>query len=128
MTSLTAKTKLLSDAELLFFKTLFKAKKRKHSIAIKVRMADLIEFNQSEWQSYGRRLSGMHCDFVLVDKKTTAIICCIELDDKSHQSKSAYERDAIKSEALHKAGIKLLRVAATRAYKTREIKKAIYKD
>ena len=57
-----------------------------------------------------------HLDFVLSDPSTTAINAAIELDDKSHNRKSAKERDAFVSAVLATASIPLLRIPVARQY------------
>ncbi|VAO08446.1 Protein of uncharacterised function (DUF2726) [Klebsiella pneumoniae] len=53
--------------------------------------------------------SQWHCDVVIVDIHTFAIICAVELDDASHQKKHRIRRDILLEEVLRQAGIPLLR-------------------
>ena len=92
---------------------------------MKVRLADLIDCNASAWESHGKKISGMHADFVLVGPKDTRIVACIELDDRSHNAASTYERDKIKINALKNAAIPLIRFPAKRIYDKKAIKTAI---
>ncbi len=85
-------------------------------IACKVRLADLCKPDNHKNITAFNKISKKHVDFVLVSKGTSKVVCAIELDDKSHQSKSAVKRDNEKSYALQSAGISLHRVKAGRGY------------
>ncbi|HFE3534825.1 TPA: DUF2726 domain-containing protein, partial [Klebsiella pneumoniae] len=60
------------------------------------------------WQLF-RMASQWHCDVVIVDIHTFAIIGAVELDDASHQKKHRIRRDILLEEVLRQAGIPLLR-------------------
>ena len=70
----------------------------------------------------GSRKSGKHFDFVLCNKNDSSIICAIELNDKSHQSKKRRERDEFLNFACSSAGLPLIVVKAKRNYTLDEIK------
>ena len=53
--------------------------------------------------------SQWHCDVVIVDIRTFAIVGAIELDDASHLKKYRIRRDILLEEVLRQAGIPLLR-------------------
>jgi hypothetical protein len=53
--------------------------------------------------------SQWHCDVVIVDIRTFAIVGAIELDDASHLKKQRIRRDILLEEVLRQAGIPLLR-------------------
>ena len=56
----------------------------------------------------------MHCDFVLADEETLAVVLAIELDDRSHWQPDAIRRDQFKDAALFAAGVSILRVKVGR--------------
>lgn len=60
------------------------------------------------WQLF-RMASQWHCDVVIVDIRTFAIVGAIELDDASHLKKQRIRRDILLEEVLRQAGIPLLR-------------------
>jgi hypothetical protein len=60
----------------------------------------------------------MHVDFLLCDPTSLQPVAAIELDDKSHQRKSAQERDAVKDAVFATAGLPLERVVVSRGYDT----------
>ena len=53
--------------------------------------------------------SQWHCDVVVVDIRTFAIVAAVELDDASHLKKHRVRRDILLEEVLRQAGIPLLR-------------------
>ena len=60
------------------------------------------------WQLF-RMASQWHCDVVIVDIRTCAIVAAVELDDASHLQKHRIRRDILLEEVLRQAGIPLLR-------------------
>jgi hypothetical protein len=62
-------------------------------------------FNFNEWNNRINRLS---YDFVVCGKDST-VLAAIELDDKSHDSKSRADTDAKKDKATAAAGVRLIR-------------------
>lgn len=60
------------------------------------------------WQLF-RMASQWHCDVVIVDIRTFAIVAAIELDDASHLKRHRIRRDILLEEVLRQAGIPLLR-------------------
>jgi hypothetical protein len=67
----------------------------------------------------------MHVDYVLVAAKTQRIILAIELDDKSHNTPEALERDDIKNGALRRARIKYARIRVENMYNIDNMKKIV---
>lgn len=61
------------------------------------------------FQAWRNRINRMSIDFVICDKRSN-IICCIELDDSSHEREDRKEADAKKEKALRSAGIELIRL------------------
>lgn len=109
---------ILSRAELHFYKTLVKVLPEDISVSTKVRLLDLVKPNESgkNFTIANNKIKSKHLDFVLFNNNSGEILACIELDDKSHSSSSAKERDQIKNFVLESAGLRLLRVPASRDY------------
>ena len=82
---------LFSPAERLFLAALRQVVADNIHIFGKVRVADVIAPGKSllgsDWQKAFNKISAKHFDFVLCQKTDLSIICAIELDDKSHQSR-----------------------------------------
>lgn len=116
---------LLSKGEQAFYQVLLQAIPAGISVCLKVRVADLVDVGDGDWHTYGRPVAGMHIDFVLVDTESSRILCCIELDDKSHSIRSRQERDAFIDAVLASAEIPLVRVKAAGAYQAAAIRKLL---
>lgn len=116
---------LLTKAELSFFGCLQAAVGSDRQVNCKVRMADLMDVAETD---KARRLGALtritqkHVDFVIADRSTSEIHCVIELDDKSHKSRSRQDRDAFVNNAFETAGIRLVRVPAKASYKIQELR------
>ncbi len=115
---------LLTKSELHFYAALKQAVGAGTHICMKVRMGDIITCSDSEWQAgWGPRISAKHIDFVLIDAKTTAIKCAIELDDSTHRTnQDRITRDKFVNKAFAVAGVPLLRIDAQRRYDTNRLK------
>ena len=57
-----------------------------------------------------RAMSQYEIDFTVRDKKTGHVVCAIELDGPTHDTKDGKRRDANKNKWLEEAGIKLIRI------------------
>ena len=76
-------------------------------MSCKVRMVDVVEPINEDKSLFGK-ISQKHFDFVLSDN-TGHVVLIIEINDSSHNSKSAKERDNVKNVILEDVGIPLLR-------------------
>jgi len=89
---------LFTPAERSFLGVLNQAIENNAVIFGKVRVADIIKpiggLPRNKWQSLFNKISTKHFDFVICDKDNLSVLCVIELDDKSHNSKSRQKRDA----------------------------------
>lgn len=121
---------LLTNAELRFYDTLKQAIDLDTHICMKVRMGDLITCSDHEWKAgWGPRISAKHIDFVLIDKRSTAIKLAIELDDSTHRTNSdRIARDKFVNKAFEVAGVSLLRIDVRRGYDVEKLKDLISKQ
>lgn len=79
-------------------------------ICPKVGLKDLMEVSANhDYMKYFRLISQKHVDFVICDSALN-ILFAIELDDSSHDTKSARHRDKFKNNAFKAAGIPLKRI------------------
>ena len=107
---------LMTPREQHFYRALLKHTDRKRWLLCpQVRVADIASLaphirprSRTWWQLF-RMASQWHCDVVIVDIHTFAIIGAVELDDASHQKKHRIRRDILLEEVLRQAGIPLLR-------------------
>lgn len=118
---------LLSPAELRFFQALSSAVEGRWGISLKTRLADLVQCPPELWETpHGRRLSQKHVDFVLYDPRSASVAAIIELDDRSHESADRQARDVFVDSALHRAGLRILRVKASREYRVETLSRYLH--
>jgi hypothetical protein len=117
---------LFTKAEINFLKTLEKIVTNP-SVAIfgKVRIADIITpqktTNSKGWWRLFAKITSKHVDYVLCDRNDYSVICVIELNDKSHNTTKAKQRDAFVRKAYQSAGIELLEIKACRYYDVNKV-------
>lgn len=107
--------KLLSNNELKYYRVLQTiADENNLTVLSKIRMADLVsvaDYSSNSWYyKYFSRIQSKHIDFALADKINLGIKILIEVDDYSHNTEKAKEKDEFKNQVLRGAGYKLLRV------------------
>ena len=82
-------------------------------IVTKIRIADILEpavcqrSENSMWWSLFARIKSKHFDFAICEKNTSKVLCVIELNDPSHNTKKAKERDNFVRKACDTAGMKI---------------------
>jgi hypothetical protein len=62
---------------------------------------------------------------VLCNRDNLAVVCAIELNDKSHQKDSRRQRDAFVVELCRAIGLPLVQIPAKRMYSVEEIRTII---
>lgn len=81
-------------------------------IFTKVRVGDIIKiwkYKNFTPKTILNRINRSHFDFIAVQKSTLKIICVIELDDSTHSTSQAQERDAVKDFICEFVKIPLIR-------------------
>lgn len=120
---------LFSPAERSFFGVLSQAVENNALIFGKVRVADVLTpvsgLPRKKWQILFNKISAKHFDFILCDKENLTILCAIELDDKSHHSKSRRIRDAFLRVACNSADFPLIQLPAKSTYNVDEIRQIL---
>ncbi len=120
---------LFSPAERSFLGVLSLAVGENAKIFAKVRVADVVTpkkgLSRSDWQKAFNKISRKHFDFLLCSNDKLSVICAIELDDNSHNSKSRQKRDEFLNKVCDVAGIPLIRIAAKASYAIDDIKQPI---
>ena len=95
----------------------------------KVRVADVLapqkNASRKNWQISFNKISRKHFDYILCDKKDLSILCAIELNDKSHNSKNRKARDEFLTAACESANLPLIQVTAQAAYNIDEIRESL---
>lgn len=121
---------LFTPAERAFLPVLDAAAGPHWRVFGKVRIADLA--NMRRGVPSGRRMAAFnriaakHFDFVICRAADLRPVCVLELDDASHATRSARQRDAFKDEVCHVIGLPLLRVPAARAYAVATIRAQLH--
>lgn len=119
--------RLVTKAELRFYKSLRKAVLDDWEIFAMVRIADIlrVETGVKNRRSWLNKILAKHIDFVLCNPNSLEIVMGIELDDSSHQRADRIERDQFVNHAFESAGIPLLRVPIRPNYPAREVRDLI---
>jgi very-short-patch-repair endonuclease len=122
----TQRDALFTPAERSFYGVLEQAISNEYKVFGKVRVADILKpnssLNKSEWQTAFNKISSKHFDYVLCQKDTLEVVGVVELDDKSHNSKKAKNRDAFLEAACNGANLKLIRFICQRTYQTDSVR------
>lgn len=120
---------LFSPAERSLLGVLDMAIGQDYRILGKVRVADVVEVSgtvgRSAWQTAFNRISSKHFDYVLCDKENLTVICAIELNDKSHNSRKRQRRDEFIEGVCRAANLPLITIPAKAAYSVLEIRDSI---
>jgi hypothetical protein len=101
--------KLLTYQEAAFLKTLKKACGRRYVIAIKVRLNDVLYTREELGNELFRMYMNGHIDYLLVHPLSWEPVAGVELDDSTHQTPGARERDARKDVLFQQAQLPLKR-------------------
>lgn len=121
----SAKT-LFSAAERSFLGVLDQAVGPEHRVFGKVRVADVATvkpgLGNSARQGALNRIAYKHFDFVVCRTSDLAIVCAVELNDKSHSSRRAQSRDDLLFKVCQAINLPLLTVPAKQAYSPQEIR------
>lgn len=118
-----AKT-LLTKSEQAFYYVLIDAVKHRYYVTPQVRLADIIQPRQINWNTL-RPITSKGVDFVLCDPETFMPLIVIELDDSSHRMEHRQRRDVFVNEALRGAGIKVIRQPVQKNYDRAQLVEAI---
>lgn len=90
------------------------ADKYKIHIMSKVKLIDFITVNRGmtkqECYSYIGKIKQSHVDFVFCNPDNLYPLACLELDDSTHKSLKAQEKDSFKNQVFSSAGIRLYRI------------------
>lgn len=117
---------MFSAAERSFLGALDLAVGPDYRVFGKVRVADLASvkpgLGNSARQAALNRISGKHFDFVVCRGNDLAVMCAVELDDKSHAGQRSRKRDEFVSEVCRTIGLPLIQVPARAGYEVGELR------
>lgn len=122
-----ARERLVTKAELRFFRSLRKAVQGEWEIFAMVRIADLLRVEKSakNKRSWINKILAKHIDFVLCDRNSLKPLLCIELDDSRPERPDRVERDRFVEEAFDAADLPLIRVPVSDDYPPAELRNVI---
>jgi hypothetical protein len=121
--------RLFSEAERIFLVALDEAVDDTQRVFGKVRLADVAAprpgLGRSAQQGALNRVASKHFDFVICRRSDLAIVCAVELNDRSHGSKRAQARDELVAGVCAAIGLPLLTVPAKASYSVQELRLAL---
>lgn len=124
-----AKSGIYDSVERLFLGHLVWAVGRQAIILGKVRLADVITLDFSGSLHRHRKaydqIARQHLDFVICDKRSTRVLCVVELYDPAAHPKRALLNARFLDRILKEAGIPIARFPRARKYRTMEIESSI---
>lgn len=98
---------MLTFRESSFFQVLEEVVLPPNRIFPQVRVADVVTLDRHDISAFNK-ISAKHVDFVIVDEFFRTL-CCVELDDRSHDSSKRRDRDRFVDSVFAEAGIPLIR-------------------
>lgn len=117
---------LFSQAERSFLGVLDQAVGSEFRVFGKVRVADITliktGLSKSARQGALNKIAYKHFDYVVCKSSDLTVVCAVELNDKSHGSKSAQARDELLSKVCEVIGLKLIVFPAKSSYSIAEVK------
>ena len=118
---------LFTPAEVNFYRTLLHVVPDEYQIFGKVRIADVLQPQKKlqgrAWHEAFGKICAKHLDYVICRRDDLAIICAVELNDRSHQLPERQERDRFVRAIFQNSKIRLIEVEAKRNYDLKELKK-----
>lgn len=117
---------LFTPAERRFLAVLEEAVWPDYRVFGKVRIADVAQVRPGLPVGARRgalnRVSGKHFDFVVCRSSDLAVVCVVELNDRSHGGKAAQRRDAFVVALCQAIGLPMLQVIATTGYFAEDVR------
>ncbi len=112
---------VMTQTELIFYRELKKVTdKLELSIFPQVNLERIINVKDNN-KVDRNKIKSRSIDYTIVNNKNCKIICCIELDDYTHNYKNRIERDNFVNGLFNTVGIKLHRVKVNNTYNLEEI-------
>lgn len=116
---------IMTQTELIFYRELKKVTdKLELTIFAQIgleRIIDVIDQNTSD----RNKIKSRTIDFAIVNNKNCKIVCCIELDDYTHNREKAKKIDNFKNELFKQVKIPLYRIKVNNYYNLNELENII---
>lgn len=111
---------LFTPAELSFYGVLLSAVSDRYAVFGKVRMGDVLKvlprLGTKNAMIARSKIQQKHLDFVLCKKDTLEVVCCIELNDRSHERPDRVKRDNFVRAACKQANVVLVEFQVKHTY------------
>lgn len=116
---------IMTQTELIFYRELKKVTdKLEMSIFPQINLERLVKVLNNNAKDRNR-IKSRSIDFSIVSNKNCKVICCIELDDKTHYKKKAIIADNFKNNLFEQVKIPLYRVKVNNYYNLESLEKMI---
>lgn len=116
---------IMTQTELKFYRELKKiTDKLELSIFPQVNLEKMIKVIDNNNKDRNR-IKSRSIDYAIVNNKNCKIICCIELDDYTHNLENVKKADKFKNDLFNKVNLKLIRIKVSDNYNLEEIEKQI---
>ena len=123
-------TTLFSTAERSFLGVLDSAVGAEYRVFGKVRVADIAAIKPglgaSARQAALNRIAFKHFDYVVCRADDLAVVCAVELNDKSHAGQRARARDDLLQRVCQAIGLPLLVIPAKQAYELQHVRSQVH--
>lgn len=124
----TTKNYVMTPTELTFFRELKKVTDELELLIFpQVDLEKIIQVKNNNGAKRNK-IKSRSIDYTIVNNKNCKIVCCIELDDKSHERESSKKIDEFKNEIFKHVEIPLYRVKVNNYYNLEELKEKISKN
>ena len=124
-TKFTTTNYIMTQTELKFYRELKKiTDKLNTTIFPQVDLERIIKVKDNE-RTYRNRIKSRSIDYTIVNNKNCKIICCIELDDYTHNRETSKRNDNFKNELFKAANIPLYRIKVSNYYNLNELEEQI---
>lgn len=122
------KNYIMTPTELKFYKQLKKiTDKLNTTIFSQVNLERIIQVNDNN-KPDRNRIKSRSIDYTIVRNTDCKIICCIELDDKYHNSEKIKKLDEFKNQIFKEVNIPLYRIKVNNYYNLENLKELIEKE
>lgn len=122
-TNYTTKKLIMTKTETQFYKLLKNAIEENNLnmlIFPQINLENIIQAKNNDFAARNR-IKSRSIDYTIVSKDTLQVICCIELDDYTHNTYKRIKRDSFINQIFKEVNIKLIRVTVNNTYNIEQI-------
>ena len=122
-TNYTTKKLIMTKTETQFYKLLQNAITENNlNILIfpQINLENIIQAKNNDFAARNR-IKSRSIDYTIVSNDTLKVLCCIELDDYTHNTYKRINRDSFINQIFQEVNIKLIRVTVSSSYNIEQI-------